>query len=222
MVEIRFKEGTQFNRLQLVKHLYERCDFSCSLKEVNNMVKSGVIKCQNREYDDVINMIVEHGGCVITNDGIRLLPNTIDSAQVTMLNKSKKKNVPAIRIVPSGYEEGLAIQSEIPVEKYVFQTLNDYHSLWQFVTNQMPFICGFTQQRIQLQNGEEEYRSLLGARISTNRNTVDEITSLSKVVRDVHAEMISTVLKFHNLTEKFKPFIDDAPVETRSDSNDPR
>lgn len=240
MVEIRFKPGAQFNKIQLVKYVFKTLNISF-LKDAKALVESGVIRCPDHEYHNTIKMIEECGGIVIANDetntscarrlyahilgptgfdGSRSLSNAIADAQVTMLNKSEKKNVPTIRIVPSGYEEGLAIQSEIPVEKYVFQTLNDYSSLWQFVTNQMPFICGFTQQRIQLQNGEEEYRSLLGARISTNRNTIDEITSLSKVVRDVHTEIISTILKFHNLAEKSKPFIDDAPVETRSDSND--
>lgn len=180
-------------------------------------IQTGRLMIPNREYDNAIKTIVEHGGCVITDDGIRLLPNTIDSAQVSMLlTKSKKKNVPAIRIVPSEYEGGLAIESVIPIENHVFQTLSNHPSIWHSVIDQMPFVCGITQ----FQNGEDGHYSLLAAKIPVNHNTIDEITSLSKVVRDVHTEIISTIYKFHNLAKKFNQFIDDAPVETRSDSHD--
>lgn len=212
MVKIKFKEGPHFNRLLLVKYVYNICDVA-SIKEANEMVKSGVIKCLDSDCDITIKEIAKCGGIQIEAEEMKPLPDDTANTQ------SEKKNVAAIRIVPSGYEEGLAIQSEIPVEKYVFQTLNDNSSMWQFVIDKMPFICRLTQQRIQLQNGEEEYRSLLAARTPANRNTIDEITSLSKVVRDVHTEIISTVCKFHNLAEKFKPFIDDVEVETGSNSN---
>lgn len=216
MVEIKFKEGTQFNRTPLVKYLFERCNIS-SLKEANEMVKSGHLTIPDLEYDNAIKTIVEHGGYVITDDGIRLLPNTIDSAQVSMLvTKSKKKNVPAIRIVPSEYEGGLAIESVIPVDNYVFQTLSNHPSIWHSVIDQMPFVCGITQ----FQNGgEDEHYSLLAARIQVNHNTVDEITSLSKVVHDVHTEIISTIYRFRNLAKKFNSFIDDVEVETRLDNS---
>lgn len=206
MVKIKFKEGPQFVRVPLVKYVYNACDVA-SIREANEMVKSGVIKCLDSDCDNTIKEIVKCGGIQIEVGEMKPLPdNNIDV-------KSKKENVPAIRIVP--YEEGVAIRSEIPVEKHVFKTLSDYSSLWQFVTNQIPFIC----ELIQLQNGEDEYCSLLAIKTPVNCNTLDEITSLSKVVRDVHAEMISTILKFHNLVEKFKPFIDDVTVEAGSDSN---
>lgn len=211
MVKIKFKEGPHFNRLLLVKYVYNVCDVA-SIKEANEMVKSGVIKCLDSDCNITIKEIAKCGGIQIEAEEMKPLPD--DTANV----KSKKENVAAIRIVPSEYEEGLAIRSEIPVEKHVFQTLNDYPSLWQFVTNQMPFICGLTQLQ-KCGNGENGYCSLLAARIPANRDTVEEITSLSKVVRDVHAEMISTILKFHNLVERFKPFIDDVEVEARTNSD---
>ena len=208
MIQIKFKEGPQFKKLQFVRHVSELCGIP--IIDADKMVKSGTIVCSDYEYNDIIKVIAECGGIRI--EEMKPLPDDTTNMQ------SKKENIAAIRIVSSEYEEGLVTQSEIPVEKHVFQILKDHTSLWQFVTNQMPFICGL----IQLQNGEDEYCSLLAAKIPENRNTIEEITSLSKVVRDVHAEMISTTLKFHNLVEKFKPFIDDATfenVETRSDNN---
>lgn len=208
MVKIKFKQGPHFKNLLLIKHVYSTC--RSGLKEAKDAVESGVIECPDHEYNDMIKMIEKCGGIQV--EEMKPLPNdTVDM-------QSKKENVAAIRIVPSEYEEGLAIRSEIPVEKHVFQTLNDYPSLWQFVTNQIPFICGLTQLQ-KCGNGENGYCSLLAARIPANRDTVEEITSLSKVVRDVHAEMISTILKFHNLVERFKPFIDDVEVEARTNSD---
>lgn len=207
MVKIKFKEGPQFVKLPLVKYVYNACDVA-SIREASEMVKSGVIKCLDSDCDNTIKEIVKCGGIQI--EVVKMKPLPDDTASV----QSKKENVAAIRIVPYSEKE-IAIRSEIPIQKHVFQTLKNYPSLWQFVTNEIPFICGL----IQLQNGEDEYCSQLAVRVPVNRNTLVEINSLSKAVRDVHAEMISTILKFHNLTERFKPFIDDVEVEAGSDSN---
>lgn len=206
MVEIRFKQGTQFNKIQLIKYVFEELDIS-SLKDAKALVESGVIKCPDHEYNNVIKAIERYGGIQICEQ--KPLPDDIVDTQL------KKKNTPAIRIVPSEYEGGLAIESVIPVGNHVFQTLSNHPSIWHSVIDQMPFVCGITQ----FQNGEDEHYSLLAARIPVNHNTIDEITSLSKVVRDVHTEIISTIYRFRNLAKKLNPFIDDVNVEARTNSN---
>lgn len=215
MVKIKFKEGPHFEKLSLIKYVYQECrtpeNTYPSLREAKQMVESGVIECPEPEYHDVIKMIEQCGGIQICEQ--KPLPDNTANVQVDMSTEPKKAN--AIYIVPSTHEGGLAIESRISVGKYVFQTLNDNPSLRSFIIDQMPFICRLTQ----FKEGENEYCSLLSAKIPVNHNTVDEITALSKVVRDVHTEIISTIYRFRNLARKFNPFIDDVDVETRTNSD---
>lgn len=214
MVKIKFKEGPHFEKLLLVKYVCQT--LGLSLKEGKEAVDSGVIECPDHEYNNAVKKIAECGGIQICEQ--KPLPDNTASVQVSMPTKSKKENVPVIRIVPSEYEGGLAIESVIPVDNHVFQTLSNHPSIWHSVIDQIPFVCGITQ----FQNGEDEHYSLLAARVPVNHNTIDEITSLSKVVRDVHTEIISTIYRFRNLARKFNPFIDDVNVEARTNSDNLR
>ncbi len=204
MVEIRFKQGTQFNKLRLMKYVYEELNIS-SLKEAKAVVESGVIKCPDHEYNNAIKRIAECGGIQICEQ--KPLP----------AKEEKVRHKPSISVKPNKNKTGLIIESCVPISEHTFQDLEKNYWAWVQIANSIPFIVRLTQL---CEKETNEFRSLLAVEVPESHNTINEIVSLSKIVDDIHAGIIGTVYKFHSLTEKFNPFIDDVEVEAGSDSHD--